>query len=155
MSDIGCYNTCNNCNLSGRCCTSFNEINVPVLNMEEILKIMEKTCRDDFYEEVDNKALLLKTEDSHCVFYKDGKCDIYDYRPVDCRLFPFDIIKKDCNYYLILYLLDCMNSEKIIMEAGNLDVLVDSIKPWIDEFTDDMNYTKMKKLKYKVIKQIV
>lgn len=48
-----------------------------------------------------------------------------------------------------------MNSEKIIMEAGNLDVLVDSIKPWLDEFTDDMNYTKMKKLKYKVIKQIV
>ncbi len=154
MSNVGCYNTCNNCNLLGSCCTSFNKINAPVLNMEEMFEIKENTYRDDFYESVDNNLFLLKTKDNHCIFYKDGKCDIYDCRPVDCRLFPFDIIKKDYNYYLVLYLLDCMDSEKLIEEAGNIDELVDSIKPWIGEFTYDMNYTKMKNLKYKIIRQI-
>lgn len=119
----------------------------------EIFENVKRTCRNDFYDSIDDDLFLLKTKDNHCVFYEDGKCS--DCRPVDCKLFPFDIIKKDINYYLVLYSLDCMNSEKLIDEADNIDELIDFVKPWIDKFTDDMNYTKMKKLKYKVIKQII
>lgn len=96
----------------------------------------------------------LKTIEGKCIFLKNGKCSIYQNRPIDCKLFPFDIIKQNSNYYLILYLLNCYDYSNIQEEMSNLDNLINSIIPWIEKFTDERNYTKMKKLKYKIIKEI-
>jgi Fe-S-cluster containining protein len=38
-------------------------------------------------------SLSLKAVDGKCVFYDDGKCTVYEDRPIDCRLFPFDVIE--------------------------------------------------------------
>jgi Fe-S-cluster containining protein len=37
---------------------------------------------------------VLKTSVSGCYFYSGGKCQIYDVRPFDCRLFPFDVYQR-------------------------------------------------------------
>jgi len=40
-----------------------------------------------------------------CKYLKDNKCTIYDYRPINCRIYPFDEkdmyvdVKGQCSYY--------------------------------------------------------
>ena len=44
----------------------------------------------------DGPYQTLKHEgDEGCFFFKKGRCEIYPVRPLDCRLFPFDIIEDD------------------------------------------------------------
>ena len=38
-------------------------------------------------------ARLMRTGKGGCHFYREGKCAIYRVRPLDCRLFPLDIIE--------------------------------------------------------------
>jgi Fe-S-cluster containining protein len=39
-----------------------------------------------------------------CAFLNgEGKCSIYDIRPLDCRLFPLDIIEEDGDYYWCIF----------------------------------------------------
>ena len=53
-----------------------------------------------------NFVFIMKTnERGGCVFFnnKTGLCDIYNCRPVDCRLFPLDIRWIDNHYYWALF----------------------------------------------------
>ncbi len=150
----GCYDVCNHCCVGGRCCSSFDIINSPVLNNDEMTKIREILNSDEFYIAVDKNIYKLKTNNNKCIFLKNGRCSIYENRPLDCRLYPFDIIKKDSKYYLILYQLDCTSDYKIVDDVNCVNNLIDKIRPWIEDFTDNRNYTKMKNLKYIIIKQI-
>ncbi len=156
MLDIksGCYDVCNYCSNGGRCCSSFDRINAPVLNNEEMIKIREILNSNNFYEIVDKKIYIMKLNNNKCIFWRNGRCSIYKNRPLDCRLYPFDIIKKDSKYYLVLYQLDCISDYKIVEDFNCIDNLIDEIKPWIEAYIDDRNYTKMKKLKYRIIKLI-
>jgi len=44
----------------------------------------------------DGPYQTLKHEDDEgCFFLKNGRCEIYPVRPLDCRFFPFDIIEDD------------------------------------------------------------
>jgi Fe-S-cluster containining protein len=117
-------------------------------------KIREILNSDEFYIAVDKNIYKLKTNNNKCIFLKNGRCSIYENRPLDCRLYPFDIIKKDSKYYLILYQLDCTSDYKIVDDVNCVNNLIDKIRPWIEDFTDNRNYTKMKNLKYIIIKQI-
>lgn len=45
---------------------------------------------------------LRKNSSNHCIFW-NGKCEIYDFRPLDCRLFPFDLDIIDGEFYWIVY----------------------------------------------------
>ena len=154
ISTPGNFKQCENCKINGKCCHSFCEINSPCINDQELNKIKDITKSDNFFIKVDDNLFNLKTYNGKCIFYKNGKCSIYQNRPTDCKLFPFDIIKKNSHYYLILYLLDCYDYDNIQKESINLDNLIDEIITWIDKFTDKRNYTKMQKLKYKIIKEI-
>lgn len=97
------------------------------------------------------KIRLINNE---CIFLKNGRCQVYNYRPLDCKLYPFDIIKKDLKYYLVLYQLGCIKDYTVVDNFDCLDYLIEKVKPWIIQYTDDRNYTKMKRLKYTVIKEI-
>lgn len=156
MNDFsdGCYDTCSNCINIKNCCSSFDKINAPVLNKDELLKIKRIVKKNDFYEILSDNLFRLKLSDNDCIFFKNGKCSIYGARPLDCKLFPFDIIKHDLKYYLIIYKLRCINDEQYAQNFELLDSLIKNVKPWIEDYTDDRNYTKMKELKYRVIKEI-
>lgn len=154
MNEIGCYKDCTNCNANPKCCSYFDEINSPVLNKEELIKIKNFIGKDDFYEIIGDNLFKLKVENNKCIFYENDKCTIYNYRPVDCKLYPFDIINNNSKYYLILYLLDCFDQNKLIKENNGIDQLINYVVPWIVNFTDDRNYTKMKHLRYTTVKEI-
>jgi len=156
MQDMqnGCYDVCTNCFTGGECCSSFDRINAPVLNKQELMRLMEVLKKNDFYDVVDDNLYKLRLNNNECIFLKSGRCSIYTHRPLDCRLFPFDIIKKDSKYYLILYKLDCFEGYKVVDNFDYLDDLIEKMKPWIIDYTDDRISEKMKSLKYKVIKEI-
>ena len=154
MTKDGCFEHCTNCNSDISCCYNFDMINAPVLNKHELERIKEFINSEDFYNAFSDNLFSLKTIGNKCIFYQNNKCLIYDIRPVDCRLYPFDIIKSNDRYYLILYLLNCINYESFYIENHNIDSLINDITTWISEFTDEQNYTKMKTKKYTIIKEI-
>lgn len=61
--------------------------------MEQITKYTHSNP----FNKVNANIYHIKTFNNECVFYKNGKCIIYDYRPIDCKLYPYDIIKKIVN----------------------------------------------------------
>lgn len=150
----GCYNNCTNCSSRSKCCSQFDRINLPVLNKNEIISIKKYTKNDDFYDTIDENIFSLRAINNKCIFYKNGKCKIYKVRPTDCRLFPYDIIRIDKKYYLVIYDIDCIDIEKFISENYCDEDLIKRIIPWIEDFTNSINYTKMKNYKYKIVKEI-
>ena len=152
MCKEGTFKKCTNCSEKRNCCELFNELNAPTLSKEELNNIKEKYV--DFYEEIDENTYSIKTINNVCFFYQNGKCQIYDKRPLDCRLYPFDIIEKENKYYLILYKLKCNSQNDYINDLEDIDKIVNQIKPWIKEFTNPSNFTKMKDQEYIIIKEI-
>lgn len=150
----GCYKDCTNCSLSQKCCSCFDKINAPTLNKNEVNKIIKSINEYSFYDKVSENIFQLKTINNECIFYKNGKCSIYDNRPIDCRLYPYDVIKDGDKYYLIIYLIDCINVDGFLKDNPLDEELIKLIIPWIEDFTNEINYTKMKKCKYKIIKEI-
>jgi Fe-S-cluster containining protein len=79
----------------------------------------------DFVENRAGEVPLLRFNPVRgCLFLdeKSGKCGIYPVRPLDCRLFPLDIISSDARYFLIRYrtntcALDDVPSEELIRTA--------------------------------------
>jgi hypothetical protein len=56
--------------------------------------------------ETGNSVLFVSPpEGSGCRFHDtaSGNCTIYSARPIDCRLYPLDILFKDGSYYWILW----------------------------------------------------
>lgn len=154
MNKEGTYNICSNCKLKPNCCTHFDKIDAPVLNDIEKNIIMNKIKKKDFFHKTNEKLYRLKTVDNHCIFYINNHCTIYNIRPTDCKLYPFDIIKKNNKYYLILYELKCIKNQDFSIYQENIEKLVNEIKPWIEDFTDIRNFAKLKNIKYKIIKEI-
>jgi Fe-S-cluster containining protein len=87
LENLGFSQTCPDCD--GSCCK------MPWVTKEERLS------------ELDFQASLVEIKGTHfiersdrCVFLNEtGKCSIYQVRPLDCRLFPLDIIEIDGIYH--------------------------------------------------------
>ena len=154
MNNNRCFQYCSNCKLSSNCCTNFKKINAPVCNYKEIKKIKEKTNLDKFYNIIDKDLYTLKIKEGKCIFFVNHKCNIYNIRPTDCRLFPYDIVNLNNKYYLILYKLNCINIENFLNIPNSIESLIKDILPWISNFTDKRNYDKMNKIDYVILKEI-
>ena len=105
----GTYSFCEGCN--NTCCSKVKpngRIEVPILLHGEAKKI-EKSLKKEQYnfsitrEDLGNGVKIIRTDSKGCYFYRHGKCDIYEIRPLDCRLFPFDIIEENGSLILIGY----------------------------------------------------
>lgn len=153
MKKEGTFNNCTNCNLCINCCMEFDKMNSPVLNKEEV-ELISKDY-NDFSISIKDNLYRLKTVDNKCIFYIDDRCIIYNNRPLDCRLYPFDIIKKDNKYLLVLYKLNCIDMDSFINNIYLIDSIIEKIKPWIVEFTNEDNFTMMKQYDYIVVKEIL
>lgn len=113
----GTYEFCTQChNERKKCCCSSPDIDMPVLLNNEAQKIQSSDPRNkrmkDFSRIIGNtpirqiNAKTNKTNDLQCHFYdlEENKCKIYNMRPVDCRLFPFDIkLDTKTNEYWVGY----------------------------------------------------
>lgn len=101
----GSFTFCLNCPSNINCCTrmkSNSSIDNAIVFNTEIIEIEKYSgvAREEFLQEnhypKDSPYQNLKhVGHSGCYFHKNGHCEIYPVRPLDCRLFPFDIIEDD------------------------------------------------------------
>lgn len=81
----------------------------PFVSDDEFEKIKISTGREDFVTTriINNKVKrIMKTKDNtdECMFFDYEKgCTIYQTRPFDCKIFPFDIYKIDGEFTWIVY----------------------------------------------------
>uniref|UniRef100_UPI004056B9ED YkgJ family cysteine cluster protein n=1 Tax=Candidatus Electrothrix sp. TaxID=2170559 RepID=UPI004056B9ED len=89
-----------------------------VLSLKERAKIEHATGRSDFYEKknshyADEVYYRLKSTSGCCCFYdkKEMVCTIYNIRPIDCRLHPFDFTTFDSVQGNVWILNNCLLSQ--------------------------------------------
>jgi hypothetical protein len=82
------FTECKDCN---KCCFS------PWFLKEEYEYFLDKFQQT--IKEVDSIDLIPE----FCVYKKENKCTFYKDRPLDCRMFPLDIIEEDNVYYWIIF----------------------------------------------------
>ena len=106
MPDAGSMETlCTSCK-SISCCTDFMP---PLLSPDELKLIIEKTGMKNIADShtingMDVFSVKPKENIQECMFFSSEKqCTIYDHRPFDCKIYPFDIYKIDDEYRWIVY----------------------------------------------------
>ena len=138
--------------------------------VKEISKITNKKV-SDFADKVDFgklhndsalKALYqMKKQNQKCYFYRNNKCNIYDIRPIDCRIFPYDIkLEKDGCFYLIYYITNNCAVKSIDIEdlkeiSYNTRLYLRLLLPYIREWSDPYCSKKLtEEYDYKIICKI-
>ena len=149
----GTYVHCSNCKMKKNCCQDFDdEIDNIVTTVYEKQQIINKvgTQYEKHFKKINDEAFNILSVDGVCPFFDNG-CTIYDIRPSDCRLFPYDLKEIDGRYYLIRYELPC-GSKEINHEENDkvIEVLMGIIKTYTDKNIEE----KVNHLKYEIIKEI-
>lgn len=157
-------NLCVNCSHKS-CCTDSAVPLVFSTELKKILKINPKYLDHIQTIEINGKqinTLKKKNNSTHCVFWdgETGGCTIYESRPIDCKLYPFDIVYFNNSYHWIVYSCnqnsDWQWSEKHLQKLEADEGFVELIKN-LDVFTE---HTKMilpresKKTPYVVLRKI-
>lgn len=98
-----------------------------------------------FLTNKERESLIDINEKFPCKFLsKKGSCLIHKKRPVDCRLFPFDIFKKKNNFYWVYWKANCpivKNGTKKELE----ECLIDFENKIIPNFKDELeDYSKFR-----------
>ena len=148
----GTYNHCSHCKIKKNCCCDFDdEIDNIVTTINEKEQIIQRLGKhnDKHFVKINDEAFNILSINGVCPFYNKG-CTIYDIRPSDCRLFPYDLKEIDGEYYLIQYDLPC--GSKNVCEG--VDEVINVLKTIIKTYTDKKIEEKVDKLKYIIIKKI-
>ena len=61
-------------------------------------------------KEIDSVAFIM--DYNACKYARDNRCNLYEDRPLDCRLFPLDIIKENGKYWWCIFTI-CPNHKKL------------------------------------------
>lgn len=174
-NNLGTFNLCHNCvNAKATCCSN-PFVDSPMILPKEVTEISKAVNLDvnEFAEKIDFAAMhndkSLKSlyqmkrqnNSNSCYFYKDCKCSIYDIRPIDCRIFPYDIkLESDGNYYLVYYQTDNCEIKNIDFDnlkaiSYNTRLFLRLLIPYLKEWSDSYCSTNLtKKEKYKIICKI-
>ena len=174
-NNLGTFNLCSNCvGKNATCCCNPN-VDSPMILPDEA-KVIAKTkgiMIEDFSKETnfskmynDNTLKNLyqmkrQPKNNNCYFYKNNKCTIYDIRPIDCRMFPYDIkLEPDGNYYLVYYKSnDCQiineKMKDIKMVSYNTRLFLRLLLPYLREWSDKYCCTNLtKNQNYEIICKI-
>lgn len=174
-NNLGTFSLCQKCvNAKATCCSN-PAVDSPMILPTEVIEISKSTGEEisefaeliDFGKKNNDKSLkslyqMKRQKNSSCChFYKDCKCSIYDIRPIDCRIFPYDIkLEKDGNYYLVYYLANnCevknIDLDNLKMVSYNTRLFLRLLFPYIREWSDPYCSTKLvENQDYKVICKI-
>ncbi len=94
-----------------------------------------------------------------CAYYnEEGLCDAHEDRPVDCRLFPFEILKLDGVFQWVVWEVDCLilkapDYEPYLLQherdiiPGFSKYLDDYASFRLDEFIDKYDYRVLRPVK--------
>ena len=123
------------------CC----EIEPPFLTRNDINNVACSTglMPDQFAEEslsIENKVFyqMRKGKTQRCHFYDQPsrKCGIYESRPIDCRLFPLDIIKIQQTFAWIMYS-SCPVETPLLMAAA-LEMVASAVEKLLPLLANDI-----------------
>ena len=147
----GTYKHCSNCKMEKNCCCEFDKIDNIVTTVSEKNQIIKRlgSSAEIIFKQINSEAYNIISNQGICPFYDQG-CTIYDIRPSDCRLFPYDLKEIDGKYFLIKYNLAC--GSKNVNE--NIDSVVEVLKTIIKTYTDKKRNQKVSQLEYTIIKEI-
>jgi Fe-S-cluster containining protein len=117
------------CSRCGICCGDTKEkIRHILLVGSEVMEISEKTgCPANVFC-VPIKGMLpyvfemRKQQDCKCTFLKDNQCAIYEFRPLICRFYPFELkFSEEQNRYQFKATLECpaLNLGKKCLEESD------------------------------------
>ena len=85
------------CLMDGKCCRDYDVLLTP-FDLERISNYLGIDKKDFFinYCTIDDVYLKLAKTDNGCVFQdREGKCKIYEAKPIVCDIFPFTRISRD------------------------------------------------------------
>ena len=141
-------NLCESCTHKS-CCTDFAE---PLLFPSDISKLEQIGKFNSYFideMQIDGKSIkIIKRKDNtnSCVFWDEKKkvCGIYENRPYDCRMFPFDIDLVDGEFYWIIY--SCNPKSDWSWTEQHLQKLEND--PQFDDILLHMEYFKLTSLNY-------
>lgn len=86
-----------------------------------------------------------------CFFYRKGKCAIYDSRPIDCRLYPFDIRKNaDGENILVWYSAACPKEINADPYKTEVLSLISELGSYVEDFANNSS-PLLDKQKYVVV----
>jgi len=137
---------CKNCNAN--CCKI-----VPPMIFKFEKSLFENNTFFDKYE--DQNVLLLKKYKNNCIFLKNDMCQIYDKRPFNCKMFPFDIKKIDDKLYwgLVDFCNTPVDIEKKLVELEKILYKLSQ-----EEIELYINYTKsiddFKNNNFKILREV-
>lgn len=131
---------------------------------EECLSCEDKCCKWDFSSPLfitpeENKKLAGINTLHPCLFYENDLCAVHEDRPVDCRLFPFDIIKDNNKFYWVVWKLNCSISNK---SKGKFEPflrqhekkIIPSFKKYVEAYSEFRFGELSEKYRYEVIREI-
>jgi len=103
------------CNKCALCCGDTKDKTRHILLLDsESTEIAKKTDLDanKFSHEITGwqpyMREMIKDPEGKCVFLKDNACIIYDYRPLICRFYPFELkFNQDIRQYEFTATLEC------------------------------------------------
>ena len=127
---------CHACPSDTNCCTS-NTVDLPLLTSKDIARIGTATglSSDDFSSQTSGTLRQMKAGDEGCLFYQAGRCGIYDSRPTDCRMFPFDIDRDDNGRLVwIVYSSTCAVPIDSSKHFAQVQKLAQELEPHIADF---------------------
>lgn len=144
--DKGTYYFCNSCVGKFDCCCNCESIDMPILLPFEAKKISVKSRMklEDFASKLTANLYQMKRLDDDekkgCIFFQNNRCSIYQDRPIDCPLFPFDFKEFDGEYWVIYYDQICSaiptDLDEIKMCAHAIRPLLELASPYLSECSD-------------------
>jgi Fe-S-cluster containining protein len=161
----GTYEPCEDCVKTINCCNSLGKsIDLPIITIDELKNLSLKAGipENEIIERNDenkNVFALKSSTNGGCPFYMDDACTIYENRPIDCRMFPFDI-KSDAQggYNLVFYTSACSKEIKLDDYIDIVDLIIaemyPKIKPYIEEYALPRWFKLLDKHNYIIIKKL-
>ena len=124
------------------CCKDFV---TPLVTPEELNIILKKTGFRNFsiphqINGLSINSLKTKPSTQECVFLDENqRCSIYEYRPFDCKIFPFDIYKINGEFTWVIYTCNKDANWKWtdeILQKFEKELLIPEFIKYLDAFSD-------------------
>ena len=135
-TNAGHFSFCENCPSHLNCCTG-NKVDMPLLTPEDATRISSTSGLppEEFCSSTGGKLFKMKAREGSCHFYEDGKCMIYGERPIDCRIFPFDVdYSRKEGLVLIAYTSTCPKEIDVHPCVDHVRELIPALEPHTQEF---------------------
>ena len=83
------------CTQCGKCCEVRGDVQwifVPAkeqMRLARHLKLSLKDFRDQCMTSTEDNQASLKMDQGRCVFLREGRCSVHEFKPTQCRTWPF------------------------------------------------------------------